>query len=209
MACQSHAGGESFIEMLLYGLTGGIGMGKTTAASFFKEWEIPVVDTDQLAREVTELGMPGLEEIRLAFGPGVFDPGGELNRGALAEIVFQDSGARKALEEILHPRIRALWRAQVAEWREQRQSKGVVVIPLLFETDAQKFFDGVICVACSAASQWQRLKSRGWGSSQIEQRLSAQWPIEKKMRLSDWVIWSEGQLEVHREQLRRVLEDKI
>src|SRR5262249_43326036 len=104
----------------------------------------------------------------------------------------------------LHPRIRALWLAQAEVWRAGHRS-GVVVIPLLFETDAATQFDATICVACSAATQRRRLMERGWSTEQIEQRLRAQWPSEKKMALADFVVWTEGPLEICTAQLDRIL----
>jgi dephospho-CoA kinase len=191
--------------MKVYGLTGGIGMGKSAAASLLSSQGIPVIDTDDLARTVVEPGQPGLQELVSAFGRQVLLPNGALSREVLAQIVFQNPSARRQLEEILHPRIRQLWRFQVDEWREQGRAIGVVVIPLLFETKAEAELDVTICVACSAASQLERLVRRGWTPEQIQQRVAAQWPIEQKMSLADFVIWTEGRLDVTAAQLGRVL----
>ena len=81
----------------------------------------------------------------------------------------------------------------------------VVVIPLLFETNVAAHFDATVCVACSAVTQRERLLARGWTAEQIEQRLQAQWPVEKKMSLVDFVVWTEGALAVHAEQLARII----
>src|SRR6266498_2536472 len=80
----------------------------------------------------------------------------------------------------------------------------LAVIPLLFETDAGRHFDATICVACSEKTQRHRLRARGWTDEQIDQRLAAQWPVEKKMLLADYVVWTEGPLEVHQAQLDRI-----
>jgi dephospho-CoA kinase len=80
-----------------------------------------------------------------------------------------------------------------------------VVIPLLFETQARSHFDTVLCTACSSATQLERLRARGWPELQIQQRLAAQWPLEKKIAASNFVIWTEGVLELHRLQLERIL----
>jgi dephospho-CoA kinase len=81
----------------------------------------------------------------------------------------------------------------------------VVVIPLLFETGAEAELDTTICVACSAATQHQRLLARGWSPEHIEQRLQAQWPVETKMVRADYVVWTEAGLDVHADQIERIL----
>jgi len=186
-------------------LTGGVGMGKSTAERLLRERGVPVVDTDVLARRVVEPGQPALEEIQRAFGPEVIGLDGQLRRDELARRVFADPRAREELGDITHPRIREMWRAQLAAWRAEGRPLAVVVIPLLFETGAEKEFDAVICVACSPQTQRQRLQARGWNAEQIRQRINAQWPTEKKMALADHVVWSEGGLDVLAEQLDRIL----
>jgi len=174
--------------MKVLGLTGGIGMGKSTCAELLRARNLPVVDTDDLARTVVEPGQPALAEIRAAFGAQMIDKGGQLNRGELARAVFSDPAARKRLEGILHSRIRELWKAQAKEWQAQDHPLGVVVIPLLFETGAESELDATICLACSGATQQQRLSARGWSGDQTDQRIRAQWPIEQKLAKSDYVI---------------------
>ena len=186
-------------------LTGGVGMGKSTAERLLRERGVPVVDADVLARQVVEPGQPALDEIRRVFGAEVIDTDGQLRRDELARRVFADPKARGQLEAITHPRIREMWRAQLAVWRAEGQSLAVVVIPLLFETGAEKEFDAVICVACSSQTQCQRLQARDWNADQIRQRIGAQWPVEKKTALADYVVWSEGGLDVLADQLERIL----
>jgi dephospho-CoA kinase len=189
------------------GLTGGIGMGKSTAADLLEKRGVAVCDTDLLARQVVQPGQPALEEILAAFGRQVIGPDGCLRRDEVARMVFSDPARRQQLEAITHPRIRDLWRTQVESWRAEGRTRGVVVIPLLFETSAATHFDFVICVACSAASQRQRLAVRGWNEDEIERRITAQWPAQKKMDVSDYVVWTEAGVDVHEAQLRRILPD--
>jgi dephospho-CoA kinase len=191
--------------MKLFGLTGGIGMGKSIAERFFRERGVPVVDTDELAHQLVEPGQPALGEIQTFFGKSMVAPDGRLRRNELAQLVFTDPAARKQLEAILHPRIRERWRAQVEAWRRENHPLAVVVIPLLFETQAESDFDQTICVACSAADQGKRLLERGWTPEQIKQRLAAQWPIEQKIARADFVIWTNGSLEAHAQQIERIL----
>ena len=191
--------------MKLIGLTGGCGMGKSTSAALLRERGIPLIDTDVLAREIVEPGQPALEEIRKAFGDSVIDVSGRLRRDTLAFIIFSSEFRRKELEAITHPRIRERWEAQVATWRENKEPLGVVVIPLLFEIQAEKEFDPVVCVACSAASQRERLGRRGWSPEECERRIAAQWPIEKKMLQAHYVVWTEGDLGAHAAQWDQIL----
>ncbi len=191
--------------MKLLGLTGGIGMGKSVSETLLRQRGVPVIDTDLLARQLVEPGQPALAEIKKIFGQAIVGSDGRLLRRELANRVFADPAARKQLEGVLHPQIRALWKSQVDAWRSENLPLGAVIIPLLFETDTKPEFDAIICVACSASTQHQRLLARGWSFEQIEQRIQAQWPVEKKIAQSDYVIWTEGGLDMHAAQLERIL----
>jgi len=190
--------------MKLLGLTGGIGMGKSTAAEFLRTRGAQIVDTDELARQLVQPGQPALTEIQTEFGKKVIAPDGQLRREELAEIIFADAAARKKLETILHPRIRERWLAQVEIWRRENRALAIVVIPLLFETRAESHFNKIICVACSAATQHERLLARGWTPEQIKQRLAAQWPVEQKISRADFVVWTDGALDAPAQQLERI-----
>jgi dephospho-CoA kinase len=180
-------------------------MGKSTSAQLLQWRGAAIVDTDDLARQIVQPGQPALAEIQDAFGKDIVGPDGQLRREELARIVFAEAAARQKLETILHPRIRELWRAQVEAWRKDGKPLAVVVIPLLFETRAEGDFDAVICVACSAATQQQRLLARGWKPEDIAQRIAAQWPIAEKMARAHYVIWAEAGLDVHAQQLYRIV----
>lgn len=191
--------------MKVIGLTGGIGMGKSTAATILRERGIAVVDTDVLARLVVAPGQPALTEVQAAFGADIVGADGQLRRAELAQIIFEDPAARERLEAILHPRIRQLWAAQLQTWRAEGHPLAVVVIPLLFETQAESHFDAVVCVACSAITQRERLSARGWSPEQMLQRNAAQLPVAEKMLRSQHVIWTEGRLDVHAQQWERIV----
>jgi len=191
--------------MRTIGLTGGVGMGKSACAQLLQWRGAAVVDTDELARQVVAPGQPALAEVRKVFGSNVVGPDGQLQREKLAKMVFADPAARKKLEDILHPRIQELWHAQIEAWRKENRPSAVVVIPLLFETNAEVAFDTVICVACSAATQRERLLVRGWTEDQIRQRIAAQMPIEEKMARSNHVIWTEAGMDVHAQQVYRIV----
>lgn len=190
--------------MITCGLTGGVGMGKSTTAGFLRQRGAQVIDTDELARELVQSGQPALAEIQTQFGKNVIASDGQLRRDELARIVFADNAARQKLETILHPRIRERWLAQIKTWHGENHPLAVVVIPLLFETQAETYFDKIICVACSAASQHQRLLARGWTPEQIGQRIAAQLPVDGKISRSDVVVWTEGDLDAHARQLEQI-----
>jgi dephospho-CoA kinase len=190
--------------MKVCGLTGGVGMGKSTAAHFLRTRGAQVVDADELARQLVQPGQPALAEIQAAFGRVVIAPDGRLRRDELARIVFADAAARQKLEAILHPRIGERWLAQIETWRRENRALAVVVIPLLYETRAESRFDKIICVACSAPAQRERLLARGWTPEQIRQRLAAQWPVEQKISRADFVVWTDGAPDTQVRQLERI-----
>ena len=191
--------------MKVCGLTGGVGMGKSTAAGFLHALGAQLVDTDDLARQLVQPGAPALAEIEILFGKTVLDSGGRLRRDELARIVFTDRDARQKLEAILHPRIRERWLAQLQIWRSQNCPLAIVVIPLLYETRAETEFDKIICVACSAANQAKRLVERGWTPEQISQRIAAQMPVDQKIARAQYVVWTEGLPENSRRQIAEIL----
>ena len=190
--------------MKLFGITGGIAMGKSTSGRLLRQHGVAVMDADDIARQIVEPGQPALAEIRERFGPAVFLPDGCLDREALARQVFALPSARAELEAILHPRIRALWQAEAEAWRKAGHPCGAIVIPLLFETQAEPLFDATLCVACSAAEQARRLRARGWDAVQSRQRLEAQWPVEKKIARGRFCGLERRTLEVHAAQLRKI-----
>ncbi len=191
--------------MKTYGITGGIGMGKSTAAAILRERGVAVVDADDLARQVVEPGQPALAEIQNVFGRDLVGSDGQLKRDQLATLVFSTPDARAKLESILHPRITRLWETQLEVWRAEGRAVAAVVIPLLFETKAESAFDSIICLACSDATQRVRLASRGWSPDQIAQRIAAQMPVVEKMSRADHVVWTEGDVATTASQLERII----
>ena len=192
--------------MILFGVTGGIGMGKSTVGAMLQRRGVQVVDTDALSHQLTRPGQPALAEIIARFGSGVARPDGSLNRKELAQLVFNDANVRRDLEAILHPKIRALWEGEVARWKSEGQTVGAVVIPLLFETAAEKSFAAVICAACSEATQRQRLAERGWTPDQIAARISAQMPIDQKIARSNYIVWTDTSFRAIEGQLDRIID---
>lgn len=179
-------------------------MGKSTCAGLLRQRGIHVLDTDDLARELVQPGQLALAEISSAFGLSFIDEAGRLRRDALASLVFADSSARQKLESILHPKITAAWADTLSAWRGQGIDAAVVVIPLLFETRAETSFDATVCVACSPGTQQSRLRTRGWSDEEIFRRSAAQLGVEEKLARATHVIWSDGSLEAHAEQVGRI-----
>tara|TARA_B100000475_G_scaffold182779_1_gene150076 strand:- start:85 stop:693 length:609 start_codon:yes stop_codon:yes gene_type:complete len=191
--------------MIRLGLTGGVGMGKSTASQFLYDLGFKVADTDDIARTLVEPGKPALEDIVKAFGKEVLQDNGELNRGKTAELVFSDDSKRLKLEDILHPLIRETWEIRLNEWSAQNEKLGVVVIPLLYETECERYFDKVVCIACSKDIQRQRLRQRGWSDLEIDQRIKAQLLIGEKMSRADYVVWTNGAINTHANQWKELI----
>ena len=171
--------------MLIVALTGGIGSGKSTVGQIFQDLGAIVTDSDQLARDVVERGTTGFDQIIAAFGDEVLN-NGDLNRAALADLVFKDPAKRKQLEQITHPLIRKAF----AKIVESAKGDSIVVnqIPLLVESNHDYKFDHVITVSASEAVRIERLLKRGMNLTQIQQRLQAQSNDTQREKISDSVI---------------------
>ena len=143
--------------MLVIGLTGGIGSGKSTVAALFSNMDIPVIDTDVVAREVVCPGSEALDEIRHSFGEQYLQADGQLDRNAMRQLVFTDELAREKLESIIHPRIRK----KVWLWIEKQQSfYCIVVVPLLLEKSWNEYFDRILVVDLEENIQIERTMQR-------------------------------------------------
>jgi dephospho-CoA kinase len=191
--------------MRFIAVTGGVGMGKSAVAEYLARRGERVVDTDVLARELVEPGEPALAEIKSTFGEAMLNREGALDRRALANLVFHDANARRQLEAILHPRIRAAWKAKGTEWRAAGAARGFAIIPLLYETGGETEVDAVICVGCSRETQRARLHTRNWADEEIDRRIAAQAPITQKLDRANFVIWNESTLAICEEQCARIL----
>jgi dephospho-CoA kinase len=171
--------------MLVVALTGGIGSGKSTVGQIFEDLGALVTDSDQLARNVVERGTTGFDQIVAAFGDEVLK-NGDLDRAALAEVIFKDPVKRTQLEQITHPLIRRAF----AEIVESAQNDSIVInqIPLLVESKHEYKFDHVITVSATEEVRIQRLLMRGMNLTQIKQRIGAQSTDAQREAISDTVI---------------------
>src|SRR5438105_3961854 len=190
--------------MDVIGLTGGIASGKTTVAAMLRDLGATVIDADAAARAVVEPGTPGLNAVVEAFGPEILD-GDRLDRWKLGGIVFEDPAARRRLEEITHPLIRA-WMAERQREAEERGDVRVVLdIPLLYENGLDRGLKAVILVYVPAEIEMERLMARNsLSQEEAGRRLAAQMPIEEKKARADYVIDNSGTREQTLEQARKV-----
>jgi dephospho-CoA kinase len=184
------------------GLTGGIASGKSTAAKFFGALGVPIIDTDQLARDVVEPGQPPLERLVERFGPGILTEDGHLDRPALRNIVFSDPKARADLEALTHPAIGAAVEARSTEVGGVYQ---ILVLPLLVEKNLGSQLNRVLVVDCDEELQIRRLQSRdGSTLEQARAILNAQASRSSRLKAAHDVIKNEGDMSAVREQVEQL-----
>jgi dephospho-CoA kinase len=180
--------------MAAIGITGGVSTGKSSFCECLREI-VPAekfFDADQEAHRLVSVDWEVKKEIRSEFGAGIFLPDGELNRQQLGAIVFASASRRRALEQILHPRIRRQWRAE-AERHRNSPDFFFADIPLLYETDGETLCDRVVVVACSYTTQLRRLMERTPRKpAAAEQMINSQMPLSEKVRRADHVVWNNG-----------------
>ena len=178
------------------GLTGGIGSGKSEVSRLLRSYGAAVVDADLIAREVVEVGSPGLAAVVEAFGPEVVQEDGSLDRPALGRRVFTDGAALARLNEITHPRIAE--RTQQLFTAAVESGARVVVhdVALLVENGLTRNYDAVVVVAASPQTQLDRLvRQRGMSEDDARARIAAQLPLEDKLAVATHVIRNDGPLE--------------
>jgi dephospho-CoA kinase len=188
------------------GITGGISTGKSTFCDCLREI-VPTAkffDADLAARSLAELPQVK-QEILDQFGNGVFSPTGDLNRKKLRAIVFGDANKRRALEQILHPRIRRHWMPE-AEKHRNSPDFFFTDIPLLYETSGETLCERVVVVACSHKVQLRRLVNRkSLKGSEAEQIINSQMPLEQKIKRADHIVWNNGDRATLMEQARKLV----
>lgn len=175
--------------MKVIALTGGIGAGKSTVAQFFSELGANVVDADHLARIAIERGSEGFDEVIARFGESILS-NGDIDRKALAEIVFSDPAAKRDLEAIIHPRVQKLFTQAIID---NEPAKNLIYeIPLLVETDAAGKFDFIVTVEANEDLRIERLLARGMFITDIKARLANQAPSQARIDIADAVIVNDG-----------------
>jgi len=188
------------------GLTGGIGSGKSLAAQFFSQLGALVIDADQLARSAIERGSEGFDEVLLRFGDTILK-NGDIDRVALGQIVFENPKAKKDLEAIIHPRIRAEFEEAVASLEADQIM--VYEIPLLVETNAADRFDFIVTVESQPELRKARLRARGMFHSDIEKRMASQATEEQRREIADCVLTNDGSEDELLRQVENIWESTI
>jgi len=177
----------------LFGLTGNIGAGKSTVARLLVRHGVPVIDADQVARDVVQSGQPALGEIAARFGPGVLQADGSLDRKALGALVFSDANERKALNAIIHPRISQAAAVRIAALAAAGHAVAVYEAALIVENGLDRGLDGLIVVIAKEELQLVRLRLRdGLTEAEALARLAAQLPAAEKVKRATFVIENHG-----------------
>jgi dephospho-CoA kinase len=180
--------------MLLVGLTGGIGSGKSTAARLLDRRGAVVIDADQLAREAVLAGTDGFRRVVEAFGPRVVGADGELDRPALASIVFADPERKAALETVVHPEVARLFAERLEPYRGTDRVV-VYVTPLLVELGLAPAFDVVVVVTASPQLRISRVASeRGLDPDDVRRRMATQATDERRVEVADVLLDNDGTL---------------
>ena len=194
----------------ILGLTGGIATGKSTVSHIFKNSNVPVIDADIIARQVVEPKSETLKMIINKFGEKYLMENGALNRKKLGKLVFNDGVALEKLNGVIHPAIRKEILAQIQSYRKSGSPLIVLDMPLLFEENYQTICDAVMVVFVPEITQLKRLINRdGLTSDEAQLRIKAQWPIQKKKDLADFVIDNSTTVAVTRGQVLNWLSNQI
>lgn len=194
------------------GLTGGIGAGKSTVSSMLGQLGAVIIDADVISRELMSAGSVLLAQVVEAFGPQILTEAGELNRPALARLIFADEDQRQLLNSIVHPAVRARSQELAEAAAAEPGFSGIIVedIPLLTETGQASRFDGVILVEADRQLRLDRLmQGRGMSLAETQARMDAQASDEQRRAIASWVIDNSGSLEETRRQVEDLWRELI
>jgi dephospho-CoA kinase len=195
--------------MLLVGLTGGIGAGKSTVARLLAARGAAVIEADDLARDAVARGTDAFDRIVAAFGPAIVAPDGDLDRGRLGEIVFADPERRRALEAIVHPEVARLFVEAVDPYRETDHVV-VYAVPLLVERGLVAAFDVVLVVVADTEHRVERVvRARGLEPDEVRRRIAAQVSDEERAAVADVLLDNDGDLEHLEPQVDRLWADLV
>jgi dephospho-CoA kinase len=195
--------------MLRVGLTGGIGCGKSTVAKMMRELGCRIVDADEISRNLAEPGQPAYNEIVAAFGKGILQTDGHMDRAKVAHMVFADASKLSTLNRILHPRVIAEEERQLVEIaRTEPNAVAVVEAALLIEAGHHKILERLIVVWCRPEQQIERLtnpRGRGMSRDDAMQRIAAQMPLDEKRRIATDEIDNSGSLAATQKQVEELV----
>lgn len=196
------------MNVQIVGLTGGIASGKSTFAAELRARGVPVIDADALARAAVAKGSPALAAIVAEFGPGLIGSDGELDRRSMGARVFSDAAARARLEAIVHPRVRALFGAELERLRGEGHPFVVYDVPLLYEKQLEGEVDIAVVVWAPRVVQRDRLMRRDHLTAQeADHRLAAQLPLDEKAQRADVVVLNDGDPAHLGDKARRLVDD--
>jgi dephospho-CoA kinase len=193
--------------MILVGLTGSLGSGKSTCSGLFEELGVPCLDADVFARRAVIPGSEALRALQAAFGREIINSDGTLKRAALAEGIFNNSEKRRLAESIIHPQVERLFQEALAGVRTASPAAvyAIYAVPLLFETGRLERFDRIVVVSVPRETSLQRVMQRdGCQREMAEKRYDSQLPPEEKMKRADFVINNQDGIEDLRRQVRQV-----
>ena len=191
---------------MIIGLTGSIATGKSTVAAMLKDFGLPIVDADIVARQVVEPGTETLAKIAEAFGEDVIQQDGTMDREKVGAIIFHQPEQRQVLNGIIHPAIRTEMLRQRDEYIANGEPHVVMDIPLLFESKLQHFVEKILVVAVNEETQLARLMERnGFDEKEARARIATQLPISVKIKGADAVVYNDGTIEGSKEQLEKIL----
>lgn len=192
---------------IIVGLTGGIASGKSTISKMFKEKEVPVIDTDGIARNLLDNDESIYNAIVETFGEAVLTTDKKINRNKVAQIIFSDADKRQALNDIVHPKVKDIALREVSHYKEDDHKIIVVDVPLLFEASFDKVCDVTVVVYARKKDQVSRLVSReGIDEAYAKQKVNAQMPMAKKKSLADYVIDNSKSILETKKSFERVFE---
>ena len=192
---------------LIIGLTGGIATGKSTVSDMFKDYGIPVVDTDEIAYDLLKKGSASYDEVVTLFGNEILNTNGEINRKKLGKSIFNDNNLRKKLNDIIHPKIKSVTMTEVKMHEELGDQIIVIDVPLLFETNFAELVDKSIVVYTTPELQIERLIDRDSITKEYAlMKIESQIPIEEKVKLADYVIDNSKSILTTKKEFNKIIE---
>lgn len=191
---------------IVVGLTGGIASGKSTVSAIFREMNIPVIDADQIAKEVVQNGRVAYSKIVEAFGKEILQEDLEINRAALGQIIFHNEQERQKLNSIVHPEVRSEMLKQKEQLIAEQYQLVVLDIPLLFESKLTYLVDQVIVVHVNELVQLERLQKRNnLSKEEALARIKSQLPLTEKAKMADFIIDNNGSIDETKEQVIKLV----
>ena len=181
--------------MILFGLTGGIGSGKTAVCNFLREKDIPIIEADPLAKELTNHSPEIQRALVTEFGKDVYLDSGTVNKDLLSHLVFSDVEKRERINRIIHPQVFKAIQGRVNQFKKENHQLVGVEAALIYESSMERILNAVAVVSAPLEKRIEWIKSRdGFSQEEIRKRINSQMPLEEKIKYADYVIDNEGSL---------------